>query len=125
MTPAKGHNKNLVTSYLSKKYPIHWRETSEPHGSKSFYTGSDNSHTERSHDEYNIENYGFCIIYPTKTKEMRNIKKERKTRLKTLKKIHSQNNVIRHTLKNIMSIDEKINQAKKYDVNINKPRKWE
>ena len=33
--------------------------------------------------------------------------------------IHFQNNVIWYTLKNIRSIDEKINKAKKDDININ------
>ena len=35
-----------------------------------------------------------------------------------------QNNAIRYTLTNIISIDEKINEAQKDDVNINKSRKW-
>ena len=59
MTPDKGHGKNLVAILPFQKYPIHWRETSEPHGFKPFYTGSDNFFTERSHDEENIENDKF------------------------------------------------------------------
>ena len=57
MTPDKGHRKKLVASSPLQNYPIHQRETYGPHGSKPFYTGWDNSFTERSHDEENIENY--------------------------------------------------------------------
>ena len=49
---------------------------------------------------------------------------ERRTLFKALMKIHFQNNIIRYTLTNIMSIDEKINEAKKYDMNINKSKQW-
>ena len=52
-----------------KKEPIHRRETSEPRGSKHFYTGSDNYFTERSHDEENIENYKFMDESSKKYKE--------------------------------------------------------
>ena len=54
MTPAKRHRKNLVTSAPLQRYPIHRRETSEPHGYKHFYTGLDYSFTESSHNEENI-----------------------------------------------------------------------
>ena len=54
MTPYKGHRKNLFKSDPLQKYPIHQIETSEPHGYKTFYTGSDNYFTKRSHDEENI-----------------------------------------------------------------------
>ena len=57
VTPDKGHKKNLVSSLPLKKDQIHIIETSEPRGSKPFYTLSDNSFTERSHDENNIEDY--------------------------------------------------------------------
>ena len=56
MTPYKVNRKNLVASSPLKKYPIHRRETSEPHGYKPFYTVSDNYFTERSHHEENIKN---------------------------------------------------------------------
>ena len=59
MTLDKGHRKNLVSSSPLKKYPIHQRETSEPHVSKPLNTVSDNSFTESSHDEENAENYKF------------------------------------------------------------------
>ena len=59
LTPDKGHMKNLFASSPLRKDPIHWRENSEPHGYKTFYTGSDNYFTDRSHDEENIENYKF------------------------------------------------------------------
>ena len=39
--------------------------------------------------------------------------------------MYFQNNIIRYTLKNKMSIDEKLNKAHKYDVNIDKSEKWE
>ena len=55
VTPDKGHRNNLVTSYLLRKDTIDWRETSEPHGSKPFYTGSDNSFTNLSHYEEKFE----------------------------------------------------------------------
>ena len=42
-----------------------------------------------------------------KYKEDAEDSEERKTIFKTLMKMNSQNNVIRYTLKNIMSIDEK------------------
>ena len=51
VTPDEGHRKNLVTRYRLRKYPIHQRERTEPNGSKPNYKGSDNSYTERSHDE--------------------------------------------------------------------------
>ena len=57
VTPDERLSKNLVASSPLKKYPIHRRETSEPHGSKTFYTGSDSSFHERSLDEENIEKY--------------------------------------------------------------------
>ena len=44
---------------------------------------------------------------------------ERKTLFRFLIKINFQNNAIRYTLTNVMSIDEKINEAYKDDVNIN------
>ena len=40
-------------------------------------------------------------------------------------KMNFQKNIIQYTLKNIMSIDEKINEAQKDEVNINKSEKWE
>ena len=63
MTWDKGHRKNLVASSPLGKDPIHQRETSEPHGSKPFYTGLDNSCTESSHDKENIKitNFGWII----------------------------------------------------------------
>ena len=60
-----------------------------------------------------------------KDKEYAEDSEERKTLFKTLIKIHFQNNSIWYTLTNMMSINGKINQAKKYDVNINKSKKWE
>ena len=50
VTPDKGNRKKLIASSPLRKYPIYRNETSEPHGSKTFYTGSDNSFTECSHD---------------------------------------------------------------------------
>ena len=61
--------KNLVTSSTLQKDPIHWIENSEPHGSKPFYTLSDDSFTDRSHDEENIENYKFMDELFNKDKE--------------------------------------------------------
>ena len=57
VTPHKVHGKNLVTSYTLQRYPIHQREISEPHVDIHHYTGSDNSYTDNSHNEENIENY--------------------------------------------------------------------
>ena len=55
MTLDKGHRNNLVVSSPLQKYPICRRENSEPHGSKPFYTGLDNSCTESSHEKENIK----------------------------------------------------------------------
>ena len=60
-----------------------------------------------------------------KDKEEAEDSEERKTLSITLMKIHFQKNIIRYTLSNIMSIDEKNNEAQKYDVNIDKSGKWE
>ena len=49
---------------------------------------------------------------------------ERNTPIKTLMELHLQNNVISYTLKYILSIDEKTNKAKKYDVKIKKSENW-
>ena len=61
--PDKVHRNNLVASSPLQKYPIHQRVTSEPHGSKPFYTGSDNSFTERPHDEetLKLQLFGWII----------------------------------------------------------------
>ena len=40
-------------------------------------------------------------------------------------KTNFQRDIIQYTLKNIISIYEKINKAKKYNANINKKEKWE
>ena len=69
VTPDKGHMNKSVTSYPLQKYPIHKIERTEPHGSKSNYKGSDNSYTERSHDEKNIENYENTDDLSNKDKE--------------------------------------------------------
>ena len=37
MIPDKGHMNFLVTSCTSKKYPIHKREITETHGSKTHF----------------------------------------------------------------------------------------
>ena len=39
-------------------------------------------------------------------------------------KFHFQNNVIRYPLTNILPVDGKMNQAKKYDVIIKRSEKW-
>ena len=49
-----GQRKKLVTSSPLQKNTIHQGENSGPHGSKHFYTGSDNAYTEHSHDEKQI-----------------------------------------------------------------------
>ena len=52
--PDKGRiRKNLVTfkGYPLRKYKIHLRDRTEPHGSKPHYKGSDNFYTELSHSE--------------------------------------------------------------------------
>ena len=56
MTADKGHKKNLVTSSPIQNNTIHRIETSELHGSKTFYIGSYNSCIQRSHDVENIQN---------------------------------------------------------------------
>ena len=55
-----------------------------------------------------------------KDKEDAEDSEERKTFFKTLIIMNFQNNVMCYTLTNIVSIDEKINDVNKYDVNINK-----
>ena len=37
--PDKGHRKNLITSSPLQEDPIHQRERTEPHGSKTYYKG--------------------------------------------------------------------------------------
>ena len=125
VTPDKGHRKNLVASSPFRKDPINPIETSEYYGYKPFYTGSDNPFTERSHDEDNIEIYKLMDKLSNRGKEDAEDSEERKTLFKTLMKINFQNNIIQYTLTNIISIDEKINEAHKHDVNINKSGKWE
>ena len=39
VTQDKLHRRNLVTSYPSRKHPIHIRERTEPHGSKAYDKG--------------------------------------------------------------------------------------
>ena len=48
----------------------------------------------------------------------------RKTLFKNLMKINFQKNTIRYIFTNIMSIDEKINEAHKDEVNIKKSEEW-
>ena len=57
MAPDNEHRKNLVASSTLRTFSIHQKEYSDPHGSKPVYTVSNNSFTERSHYEENIENY--------------------------------------------------------------------
>ena len=58
-----------------------------------------------------------------KYKEDAKDSEERKTLVKTLIKMYFQNNAIRCILTNIISIGEITNEAKKYDLNINKTKK--
>ena len=74
-TPDKVHRKNLVTSYPLQKYPIHKREITEPHGSKTHYKGSDNSYTERSRYEEKLKITNLWTNYLKKTKKTRKIQK--------------------------------------------------
>ena len=69
VTPYKGHGKNLVTSYLFWKNPIHQRENTETNGSKPHYTESDNSYTDRSDDEKIIEGYELMDELSNKDRE--------------------------------------------------------
>ena len=101
MTPDKGHRKNLVTSYPLQKDPIHWRGNSKPHGSKPFYSVSDHSFTESSHDEENIENYKYIDELYSKDKEYAEDWKERCTLIKTLVKLNFKKNIIWYILTNI------------------------
>ena len=61
--------KNLVKIYPLRKDPIHRRKESEPHGSKTLNTESDNYFTECSHDEENIENKIFMDELSNEDKE--------------------------------------------------------
>ena len=69
VTPDKVNRNNLVTYSTLQKYLIHEKRITKPHGSTTNYTGSDNSHTELSHDEENIENYKFLDKLSNKDKE--------------------------------------------------------
>ena len=69
MTPDKTHKNKLVTSYPWWKYPIHRRQTSEPHGSKPFDTESDNSFTDNSNDKLNKKKLKFNDKVSNKEKE--------------------------------------------------------
>ena len=59
-----------------------------------------------------------------KYKEDAEYSEEKKILFKTLMKTNFQKNIIRYTLTNRMSIDEKIDEAQKDDVNINKSKEW-
>ena len=58
-------------------------------------------------------------------KEDAEYSEERKKLFKNLMKINFQKDIIQCKLTNIMSIDEKTNEAQKDDVNMNKSGKWE
>ena len=58
-------------------------------------------------------------------KEDAEYSEERKKLFKNLMKINFQKNIIQCKLTNIMSIDEKTNEAQKDDMNINKSEKLE
>ena len=88
------------------KDTINQRVISEPHRSKLDYIGSENSYTDISHDEENIENYELIDELSNKDTEDVEDSEERKIIFKTLMKMYNQNNVIRYTLANIFSIDK-------------------
>ena len=124
MTQYKGQRNNLVISSSFQKDPIHQRETFKPHVSKPFYTGSDNYFTGCSNDEENIKNYKLMYELSHEDKKDSEGSEESNTHFKAFMKINFQNNIIWYTLTNIMVVDEKINEAKKYGVTINKSDKW-